>query len=83
MSDWLLTKKRENNFLFEVKHKFPSTVIILLTGQTGNEKVEPIQHYSYVHDCIVKPWDANNLITKVQSGIKQIDLEKSECLNRK
>ena len=83
VSDWLLTKKREDNFLFEVKHKFPSTVIILLTGQAGNEKVEPIPHYSYVHDCLVKPWDTTNLITIVQSGIEQIDLEKSECLNRK
>ncbi len=81
--DWLLTKKREDNFLFEVKHKFPSTVIILLTGQIDNEKPEPIQHYSYVHDCLVKPWDAINLITTVQSGIEQIDLEKSNCLNRK
>jgi CheY-like chemotaxis protein len=69
VSDWLMPGIKGDEFLIQVHQKFPNIVKIMLTGQADMEAVDKARQFANLYVCLPKPWNANELIEKIQSGI--------------
>ncbi|MGK7941250.1 MAG: response regulator [Crocosphaera sp.] len=69
VSDWLMPGMKGDEFLIEVHQRFPKIVKIMLTGQADEEAVEKAKKYANLHSCLHKPWNSEDLIDKIKSGL--------------
>lgn len=69
VSDWLMPGMKGDEFLIQVHRRFPDTVKILLTGQATASAVERAQTQALLHRHLAKPWQAEELIEAIQSGL--------------
>jgi CheY-like chemotaxis protein len=69
VSDWLMPGLKGDEFLIKVHEKFPKIIKVLLTGQADEEAVERAKNHANLHKCINKPWQANDLIDTIKSGL--------------
>jgi len=69
VSDWLMPGIKGDEFLIKVHEKFPKIIKVLLTGQADEEAVERAKTYANLHKCISKPWQVNDLIDTIKSGL--------------
>ena len=69
VSDWLMPGMKGDEFLIQVHQRFPDTVKILLTGQATAVAVERTRTEALLHRCLGKPWQAEELIEAIQSGL--------------
>jgi CheY-like chemotaxis protein len=69
VSDWLMPGLKGDEFLIKVHEKFPKIIKVLLTGQADEEAVERARIHANLHKCISKPWQVNDLIDTIKSGL--------------
>ena len=72
VSDWLMPGLKGDEFLIKVHKKFPKIVKVLLTGQADEDAVKRAQDEANLHRCIHKPWDVEELIDTIQTGLERI-----------
>lgn len=72
VSDWLMPGIKGDEFLIKVHQKFPSIVKVMLTGQADEVAVERAKTEANLHSCLFKPWDSQELIQTIKSGLAQL-----------
>ena len=72
VTDWLMPQVKGDEFLVQVHDKFPHIVKVMLTGQADDEAVERAQQEANLHRCLRKPWDEQELIDTIRSGLDQV-----------
>ncbi|MFK5968501.1 MAG: response regulator [Candidatus Marithrix sp.] len=72
VSDWLMPGLKGDEFLIKVHKKFPKIVKVLLTGQADEDAIKRAQDEANLHRCIHKPWDADELIDTIRTGLEKI-----------
>ncbi len=70
VSDWLMPGMKGDEFLIKVHERYPHIVKIMLTGQASAEAVERAFQQAHLHSYLHKPWDEDELITAIQSGLQ-------------
>jgi CheY-like chemotaxis protein len=73
VSDWLMPGMRGDEFLIQVHKRFPSIVTVLLTGHADESAISQARQYANLHAYIAKPWTEENLISIIESGIREFD----------
>lgn len=71
VSDWLMPGMKGDEFLIEVHKKHPDIIKILLTGQADKEAVERAVKFANLHKFLNKPWNENELIDAINSGLQK------------
>ncbi|MCP4702515.1 MAG: response regulator [Gammaproteobacteria bacterium] len=71
VSDWLMPKMKGDEFLIQAHKKFPKIIKVMLTGQVDQEAVERARNYANLHTCIRKPWDVEELIETINTGVEK------------
>jgi response regulator RpfG family c-di-GMP phosphodiesterase len=74
VSDWLMPGMKGDEFLIKVHQKFPNVVKILLTGQADKKAIERATKEANLHRYIAKPWEQQELIESIESGLKKLGL---------
>ena len=69
VSDWLMPGIKGDEFLIQVHQKFPRIVKIMLTGQADEDAVEKAIEQANLHRCLHKPWNSDELIETIKSGL--------------
>ncbi|MDJ0728729.1 MAG: response regulator [Crocosphaera sp.] len=69
VSDWLMPGMKGDEFLIEVHKRFPKIIKIMLTGQADEKSVEEAKKYANLHSCLHKPWNNEELIENIKSGL--------------
>lgn len=69
VSDWLMPGMKGDEFLIKVHEKYPHIVKILLTGQASPEAIERARLQAHLHRYLHKPWDEDELIGAILSGL--------------
>lgn len=72
VSDWLMPGMKGDEFLIEVHKRFPNIVKIMLTGQADEKSLEKAKKYANLHSCLHKPWNSEDLIENIKSGLSHI-----------
>ena len=70
VSDWLMPGMKGDEFLIKVHQKFPQVLKIMLTGQADIEAVEKVIEQASLYRCLSKPWNSEELIATIKSGLK-------------
>lgn len=73
VSDWLMPGMKGDEFLINVHQKYPNIVKILLTGQASSEAVARAQTEANLHRYLHKPWDEQDLISAITSGLNMTE----------
>lgn len=63
--DWLMPGVRGDEFLVQVKQRYPNTSLIMLSGQADPESVERARKEAKLNAFINKPWEKDELMDKV------------------
>jgi DNA-binding NtrC family response regulator len=72
VSDWLMPRIKGDQFLTQVHERFPKIVKVMLTGQADEEAVERAKQNAKLHCCLHKPWDEQELIDAIKSGLGEL-----------
>jgi CheY-like chemotaxis protein len=65
LSDWLMPGMKGDEFLIKVHEKYPKIKKIMLTGQADPSAIQNAREYASLTDLVSKPWDENELISKI------------------
>jgi CheY-like chemotaxis protein len=65
--DWLMPGVRGDEFLIQVKKKYPNTRLIMLSGQADPESVERARQEAKLNAFVSKPWEKEELMGKVHT----------------
>ncbi len=71
VSDWLMPGVRGDQFLLEVRQRFPGVVRILLTGQADAEAIERAINDAQVSKVFHKPWDIDQLTSTIRQELRK------------
>ncbi len=69
ISDWLMPGMKGDEFLIRVHQILPRVVTVMLTGQADDYAVEHARHQANLFECIRKPWNGQELITKIREAL--------------
>ncbi len=69
VSDWLMPGQRGDEFLAEVRVRFPNIGRILLTGQADDDAIRRAREEAKVSDVIRKPWSAETLRRAIENAM--------------
>jgi len=72
ISDWLMPEMKGDEFLITVHQKFPHIIKVLLTGQADEQAIQRAKKEANLFSCLHKPWNAQELIKTIQSGIANL-----------
>lgn len=72
VSDWLMPGIKGDEFLIRVHQKYPNIVKVMLTGQADAEAIERVVTEANLYRCLYKPWDSNELIDTIKSGLETV-----------
>lgn len=72
VSDWLMPGMKGDEFLIKVHENFPEIVKVLLTGQADQSAIENARDMADLHECIFKPWKAEDLVQVIKSGLEKL-----------
>ncbi|MGB3267547.1 MAG: response regulator [Microcoleus sp.] len=72
VSDWLMPGIKGDEFLILVHQKYPQIVKVMLTGQADEMAIERVKEQANLHRCLYKPWDGNELVETIKSGLKKV-----------
>lgn len=72
VSDWLMPNMRGDEFLIQVHQRFPQVVKVMLTGHASDEAVDRAYQQANLHRCIRKPWEEQELIATLTSGLEAV-----------
>ncbi len=65
--DWLMPTQRGDEFLIEVRKKYPDISMIMLSGQADPLSVERAKRDANLDAFLSKPWDKDELVSQVRS----------------
>ena len=71
ISDWLMPGMKGDDFLIEAHKRFPSVIKIMLSGQADEQAVRRSREDANLHEFIIKPWDAEKLISSIDKGLNE------------
>jgi CheY-like chemotaxis protein len=74
VSDWLMPGMKGDEFLIRVHEKYPKIVKVILTGQANKEAIERARNEAELYRCLQKPWDAQELIETIRTGLAKIQI---------
>ena len=69
VSDWLMPNMKGDELLIQVHQKFPEIVKVMLTGHASEEAVNRARQQANLHRCLRKPWQEDELIETIASGL--------------
>ncbi|MEG4043294.1 response regulator [Microcoleus sp. Pol17_C1] len=72
VSDWLMPGMKGDELLIKIHQKYPQIVTVLLTGQADKEAIERTQTQANLHAFIEKPWQNQELIEAIKSGLENL-----------
>ena len=72
VSDWLMPGIRGDEFLIKVHQRFPKIIKVMLTGQADETAIARAVEQANLYRCLHKPWQANELIDTIKSGLTQV-----------
>lgn len=72
VSDWLMPGTKGDDFLIEVHKKYPKIIKIMLTGQADDSAIERAKAQANLYGCLRKPWETQDLIETIKSGLAQL-----------
>jgi DNA-binding NtrC family response regulator len=72
VSDWLMPGIKGDEFLIEVHKRYPKIVKVMLTGQADQSAIDKVKKEADLYSCLYKPWDGQQLIQTIKSGLNQI-----------
>ena len=72
VSDWLMPEMRGDELLTKIHAKYPHIVKVMLTGQADVNAVENAKVNTNLHRCLNKPWNEQELIEAIESGLSRI-----------
>ena len=72
VSDWFMPGIKGDEFLIKVHQKYPSIIKVMLTGQADESAIERVKAQADLHSCLSKPWDKQQLIETIKSGIEKL-----------
>jgi response regulator RpfG family c-di-GMP phosphodiesterase len=61
VSDWLMPGTRGDEFLAQVRARYPSIVRVMLTGQADGEALARVRDEQLAHMTLFKPWQEQDL----------------------
>jgi response regulator RpfG family c-di-GMP phosphodiesterase len=70
ISDWLMPNMKGDEFLIKAHEKFPKVFKLMLTGQADQTAIKRAQEEANLHKLINKPWDTDELISSIKSGLE-------------
>lgn len=70
VADWLMPGIKGDEFLIQVHQKYPQVVNVMLTGQAGETAIERAKAEANLHRCLYKPWQEDELIETITSGLE-------------
>ena len=74
VSDWLMPGVKGDEFLIGIHERFPQVVKVMLTGQADSSAIERAQTEANLYRYIPKPWNQDELIETIRSGLQQVDM---------
>ncbi len=69
VSDWLMPNMKGDELLIQVHEKYPGIVKVMLTGQADHDAIERTRQQANLHCCLYKPWQEEELIDTLVSGL--------------
>ncbi|MGB7443650.1 MAG: response regulator [Coleofasciculaceae cyanobacterium] len=72
VSDWLMPGIRGDEFLIRVHQQYPNIIKIILTGQADKTALERAKQQANLHCYLDKPWQEDELIQAIQSGLEKL-----------
>jgi CheY-like chemotaxis protein len=72
VSDWLMPNMRGDEFLIQVHRRFPTVVKVMLTGHASEDAVGRAYQHANLHRCLRKPWEEQELIETLMSGLEAL-----------
>jgi CheY-like chemotaxis protein len=72
VSDWLMPGMKGDELLIIIHKKYPQIAKIMLTGQADKEAIERAISQAKLHTYLRKPWDSNELIEAIKSGLSKL-----------
>jgi CheY-like chemotaxis protein len=69
VSDWLMPGVRGDEFLANVRRRYPGIVRIMLTGQADSAAIERARTEAQVVRVLFKPWSADELRGTILHGL--------------
>lgn len=72
VSDWLMPNMRGDEFLIQVHQRFPTVVKVMLTGHANEDAVDRAYQHANLHHCLRKPWEEQELIATLTSGLEAL-----------
>ena len=72
VSDWLMPGMKGDELLIKIHHKYPHIVTVMLTGQADKEAIERTKIEANLHAFIQKPWQNQELIEAIKSGLANL-----------
>ena len=74
VSDWLMPGIKGDEFLISIHEKFPQVVKVMLTGQADRCAIERARTEANLYRYIPKPWNQDDLIETIRSGLQQVEM---------
>ncbi|TNE85316.1 MAG: response regulator [Deltaproteobacteria bacterium] len=71
VSDWLMPGVRGDEFLRDVRARFPDIVRILLTGQADEDAIERAHRDAKVAEVFYKPWNIDELAGAIRRELPE------------
>ncbi|MEG3932475.1 MULTISPECIES: response regulator [unclassified Microcoleus] len=72
VSDWLMPGMKGDELLIKIHQKYPQIVKVMLTGQADKEAIERTKAQANLHAFIEKPWQNQELIEAIKSGLANL-----------
>jgi len=72
VSDWLMPGMKGDELLIKIHHKYPHILTVMLTGQADKEAIERTKFAANLHAFIQKPWQNQELIEAIKSGLANL-----------
>ncbi|MEG4279386.1 response regulator [Microcoleus sp. MON1_C1] len=72
VSDWLMPGMKGDELLIKIHQKYPQIVTVMLTGQVDKEAIERTKIQANLHAFIEKPWQNQELIEAIKSGLANL-----------
>jgi len=72
VSDWLMPGKKGDELLIEVHKRYPKMIKIMLTGQADDDAVERARKQANLHRYLRKPWNDQDLLETIKSGLEKL-----------
>lgn len=72
VSDWLMPGIKGDELLIKIHQQFPHTVKVMLTGQANEEAIQRAIDEADLYACLPKPWNSEELINTIKSGLETL-----------